>query len=488
MDLITLLKIRNELLNELIGRQMGKVFPLSRFEIVIDFRGGDSRYLFVSVEPADPRIYLIRRRLKELERASVNPSPFVMQMKKMLSGAMLGAIEMIENERVLKFAFAGDDEFGSTRSNTLAAQLTGRSANLFLLDGDGIVTDSIRRPKGVGQETGTIYSVSPRPEGSATQASQPVISSGGFESLSAALDAASIEKYSGREFKSTANSARGKIKQEIGKRVKLRSKLNADIAGHGDAERWKRCGDLLLANISTAKRVGSNITVTDFYDENLPEIEIDIDENDSVSEAAEKFFRRYAKARNAGEEVSKRLTILSKELERLEANRIEIERAIDEKDEEYLAAYISGPKREPTEKVKKNEASTTSTARSFISSDGFEILVGKKAKDNDYLTFRIAKSLDTWMHAADYPGSHVVIRNPNRKEIPSRTMLEAAQLAAFYSQGKSQTKAAVHYTQKKFVNRPKGAAPGLVSLASFKTLLVEPKVPIMSEPPAAAKK
>ena len=81
------------------------------------------------------------------------------------------------------------------------------------------------------------------------------------------------------------------------------------------------------------------------------------------------------------------------------------------------------------------------------------------------------------MHAADYPGSHVVIRNRDRKEIPPATLLAAAQLAAFYSQGKAQPKAAVHYTLKKFVNKPKGAAPGLVSLASFKTLLVEPTFP-----------
>jgi predicted ribosome quality control (RQC) complex YloA/Tae2 family protein len=89
----------------------------------------------------------------------------------------------------------------------------------------------------------------------------------------------------------------------------------------------------------------------------------------------------------------------------------------------------------------------------------------------------VAGSLDSWLHAADYPGSHVIIRNPNRKEIPQLTLLEAAQLAAFYSSGKTQPKAAVHYTQKKFVNKPKGAAPGLVRLASFKTILVEPAIP-----------
>lgn len=112
-----------------------------------------------------------------------------------------------------------------------------------------------------------------------------------------------------------------------------------------------------------------------------------------------------------------------------------------------------------------------------MSSDGLEILVGRRAADNDFLTFRIAKSLDVWLHAADYPGSHVVIRVAGRKEVPQRTILEAAQLAAFYSDARDKPKAAVNYAQRKFVNKPKRAAPGLVSLASFRTILVEPKVP-----------
>lgn len=118
--------------------------------------------------------------------------------------------------------------------------------------------------------------------------------------------------------------------------------------------------------------------------------------------------------------------------------------------------------------------------RTFVSSDGFEILVGKKAKDNDVLTLKVARSLDTWLHAADYPGSHVVVRQAGKKELPQRTLLEAAKLAAFYSQGRSQPKAAVHYTLKKFVSKPKGWAPGQVRLASFKTIMVEPEVPEMA--------
>jgi predicted ribosome quality control (RQC) complex YloA/Tae2 family protein len=75
------------------------------------------------------------------------------------------------------------------------------------------------------------------------------------------------------------------------------------------------------------------------------------------------------------------------------------------------------------------------------------------------------------------------VRNDRRKEIPNKTLLEAAQLAAFYSDAREKPKAAVNYTEKKFVNKPKRSAPGLVRLASFKTILVEPQVPEFKLPP-----
>src|SRR4029453_7742070 len=135
------------------------------------------------------------------------------------------------------------------------------------------------------------------------------------------------------------------------------------------------------------------------------------------------------------------------------------------------------PKPKPSIKTRKKKIETAfKGARRFVSSDGLEILVGKKAPDNDYLTFRIARSLDLWLHAADYPGSHVVIRRAGRKEVPHTTLIEAAELAAFYSDARGQSKAAVRYTEKKFVNKPKRSAPGLVSLASFRTIMAEPRV------------
>lgn len=482
MNASTLEKIRAELESVLIGRTVGKIFQLSKFELAIDFRLADSRYLYISFEPADPRIFLIRRRLKDLEKSSGNPSPFALSMRKRLSGASVDAIRQLPGERLLDFSLSVTDELGELHHYNLVAQLTGRSANLFLLTSSGSVLDAARETSTDGQGIGELYIPPPLDDAAVTHEKKSDIAVlADAESPSEALDAFYQEQKAEQRYQSLAKAARNRLKGEGSKRKKLVGKLNSDLAGHGDADKWKRLGDLLLANAANARREGGKLYVTDYYDEEMPEIAVDIDENTSVTEAAEKFFKKYTKARNAAGEIAVRLEKLRSELRSLELQEQRLEEAILDRDEDQLAGFASDQKRKPSEKLRGKQIETSSGARSFVSSDGFEILVGKKAKDNDFLTFRIAKSLDLWMHAADYPGSHVVVRNPNRKEIPQRTLLEAAQLAAFYSQGKSQPKAAVHYTQKKFVNKPKGAAAGLVGLASFKTILVVPEFPALPE-------
>jgi predicted ribosome quality control (RQC) complex YloA/Tae2 family protein len=115
--------------------------------------------------------------------------------------------------------------------------------------------------------------------------------------------------------------------------------------------------------------------------------------------------------------------------------------------------------------------------RQYVSSDGYEMWVGRTARDNDSLTFRLAKPADLWLHAGDYPGSHVVVRNPTRKEIPQRTVIEAAQLAGYFSQAREDSKVVVHYTERKFLAKPKGAPPGQVRMSRFRSITVQPKPP-----------
>jgi predicted ribosome quality control (RQC) complex YloA/Tae2 family protein len=476
MNNATLKNILAELESVLCGQRFGKIFLLAKFDLAIDFRLNEGKYLFTSISPAAPRIYLISRRLKDLEKQSVNASPFVLFLRKRLSGAVLRGIEKLDNERVLKFAFSGQTELGETVNHALIIQLTGRSANIFLLDARDFILDAMRENSGEGQEIGTVYAPPFRGEEKRRRGEEETFPKKDFATVSEALD----DFYQTREaeirFQSKAQAARNELKQKIAKREKLVKNLSQDLANHGDAEQWKRFGDLLLANLANAKRSNGKVFVTDFYDENLPQIEIEIEENQTITEAAEKFFRRYTKARNAREEISKRLDVLNAELVDLEKKRERLEQAVSERDFDFLDE-ISGKTidKKSGKRREKNQENFTG-ARNYLSSDGFEILVGKGAKNNDFLTFRVAKSQDLWLHAADYPGSHVVVRNPNRREIPPKTLIEAAQLAAFFSQAKSEAKVAVHYTPKKFVFKPKGGVPGLVNLSSFKTILVEPKI------------
>jgi predicted ribosome quality control (RQC) complex YloA/Tae2 family protein len=131
-------------------------------------------------------------------------------------------------------------------------------------------------------------------------------------------------------------------------------------------------------------------------------------------------------------------------------------------------------KQKTAARAKAKEPKRIPGTRRYRSSDGYEVIVGRTARDNDNLTFRVARPNDLWLHAGDYPGSHVIVRNANRRELPQRTVIEAAQLAAKFSQASNDSKVIIHYTPRKFLSKPKGSAPGLVRMSSFKTIAVEP--------------
>lgn len=467
-----------ELAAELAGKTLGRVFRLSRFEYVFDLLPSSPTYLFVSIEPARPAIFLSRQRFRELEKMSKPPDPFQLAVKDLLTGAEITGLSAMTNERVVLIETMPKNNIGKA---SLIVQLTGRSANLFLCDAGGVILSAARGSEYEGQRTGDVYAVPTRSsaenEVETHLGNETAIPANGNQfPVSSFLDEKYKEETKERAFSALAAAARTRLKRETAKERKLLANLNADRENLGEPDRWKRFGDLLLASAANNKRTETGFEVADLFDAEVPVITIPAKEKETVTEAAERYFKLYTKARNGMRSIEERADIVSQKIARLEERIAELEQAIEQRDEARLREF-AGVSHEPPTKRSKKEIPADPHARSFISSDGFEILVGKKATDNDKLTFRIAKSLDTWMHAADYPGSHVVIRNPNRKEIPQRTLNEAAQLAAFYSKGSKQTKAAVHYTQKKFVNKPKGSAPGLVSLSSFKTLFVEPVFP-----------
>ncbi|HQZ96374.1 MAG TPA: NFACT RNA binding domain-containing protein [Pyrinomonadaceae bacterium] len=458
-------QIAKEIDDAMRGRKFGKIFPLSATSFAIDFYPHAGSYLFADCCSRTGSAFLIVRKLKELERSAVHSNAFIIQLRKTLTGREL--TRSSEDAGSISLELSGEDDV-----HTLVIQLSGGSPNVFVIDKEGVIVAAARTSDRDGQKVGDVYA-GPRVDQDA-KCERPDLQGG---TLSPILDAERRQYDSAARFELLAREARKKLKSEFAKRRRLLSNLNGDLAQHGNAEQWKKFGDLILANISNLRRESDTIYVTDYFDPKMSEIGIAADRDQPPTEAAETYFRKYTKARNAVIAIAERKKAVNAEIEQLERRQEAIEQAISSQDEGKLSEFVSAKHVEPQASKEKKKADSFTGARKFVSGDGFEIMVGKKAKDNDHLTFRIARSHDTWLHAADYPGSHVIIRNPNRTEIPVTTLVEAARLAAFYSDAREKPKAAVNYTQKKFVNKPKRAAPGLASLSSFKTILVESGFP-----------
>src|SRR6185312_8091138 len=400
---------------------------------------------------------LIRRTTRQLEKSSQPLGEFGHSLRANLNGAVLQEISKDDSERVVRFRFERQEETGETRETTLVAQLTGRSANLLLLNELEAITHSQRALQGLGQQAGDRYQL-PKSDAK-TPVNKASFEKGEFESLSAAADSFYQAVDLQRLFDTDAALARNQLRQELMKLEKLGKRLQGDLTSHGDADEHKKIGDLLLANISDAQRLGNKVRLKDFYSADAPVIEIEIDEKTSLQSEAAKYFARYGKAKRAAKEISQRLRDVEEKISSAHARQLELERIIQESDEAALGEWLRPTNNEKkprsTQKTEK-KAERIPGVRRYRSSDDYEVLVGRAAKDNDNLTFRIARSQDLWLHAADYPGSHVVVRNQKRKEIPHRTVIEAAQLAAKFSQAGSDSKVNVNYTQQKFVSRIKG--------------------------------
>jgi len=455
-------RVVEELRASLTGRFLGKIYQLTPLSFAFDF-GLRGSFLLVSVEPASPRLYLIERRARDLQKASIPLGHFGQLLRAKTNGAAVVSVDKDSGDRVVRFSFRGAEFF------KLIIQLTGRTSNLFLLDEADRIVAVLRGPR--GQLPGETYSP---PQARDISDKQSVSISG---SPSAYADAYFTAIDTARAFDSRAATIRARLRTSLQRQRKLKEHLGRDLAGHGDPEEHKKVGDLLLANVATATRNANKVVLTDYYTEGAPQIELEVDENSSLQDEAARRFRLYTKAKHAREEITGRLGNVDREISVLETRIRELDDIIHQRNPEALEQFDKKPSAPVVAKAGKSQQATKTIpgVRRYLSTDGYEILVGRTARDNDQLTFKLAQPNDLWLHAGDYPGSHVVVRNPTRKEIPHRTIVEAAQLAGKFSQASNDSKVVIHYTPRKFLSKPKGAAPGLVRLSRFKSITVEPK-------------
>ncbi len=268
-----------------------------------------------------------------------------------------------------------------------------------------------------------------------------------------------------------------RLKGELARAERLSARLAGEATRYSEADLYVRKGQLLLANQADIRRGPRVVALRDYADQEMGFLEIELDPSRSVEDNARRYFALQRKATRGLEVVNKRLAEVESRLATLrdligEADAAEGLGELQQVDAALLRVARRPPPRQ--RRAADGRKPEGPEPRSFRSSDGLPILVGRNGPGNDHLTWRLARPHDLWLHAQGIPGSHVLVRLQKGREVPPRTLREAAQLAAYYSRARGEAKVPVDYAPRKYLRKPKGAAPGVVLLAQEKTIVVRP--------------
>ncbi|SDY74614.1 Predicted component of the ribosome quality control (RQC) complex, YloA/Tae2 family, contains fibronectin-binding (FbpA) and DUF814 domains [Evansella caseinilytica] len=293
-----------------------------------------------------------------------------------------------------------------------------------------------------------------------------------FASVHDMLDRYYYGKAERDRVKQQANDLEKFLKNEYNKNNKKVKKLEKTLTDADKANKFQRHGELLTAHLHLVKSGDKAVAVTDYYDPEQQQITIPLDPFKSPSENAQAYFRRYQKLKNSVAVVQGQLEKTKEEIGYLEQLIQQVEAASPKDIEEIreeLAEEGYLKKRASSRKQKKKTEKPQPDV--YLSSEGIEILVGKNNKQNEYLTNRLARNTDTWLHTKDIPGSHVVVRS---NSFGHTTLTEAANLAAFFSKSRQSSQVPVDYTLIRHVKKPGGAKPGYVIYEQQNTVFVTP--------------
>lgn len=239
-------------------------------------------------------------------------------------------------------------------------------------------------------------------------------------------------------------------------------------------EKYKVYGELLTTYGYSIEPGTKEFETIDFYTGNP--VKIPLDTTISPIDNAKKFFEKYAKLKRTNEALADIIKDTKKSIEYLESINVSIDIAGSEEDLKAITKELMETgyiKKKGVGKNKKDKIN--SKPLHYISSDGFDMYVGKNNTQNEELTFKVATGNDWWFHSKSFPGSHVIVK-ANNEELPDATFEEAARLAAYYSKASNQDKVEIDYIQKKHVKKVAGAMPGFVIYHTNYSMIATPDI------------
>jgi predicted ribosome quality control (RQC) complex YloA/Tae2 family protein len=448
-----------------------------------DPSGGTERIrLRLSSDPNAPRLHLQRARQ---ERPSGPLGPFFRRLEQDLTGARVARLEQLGLDRAIALHFE-DGPSGERR--TLVLELYGPRANLVLCGpGERVLevlvppTAAAKKPRLMPGEPwsppGGPPRAAPAGPGRLAVALEPAPDALGELTpdpraplswlVETRLGAQALEADRDR----SASDLRDRLRRKLARAQSLAAGLEQRAAAASQAERVRLDGELVKLALPRLTRGLGSIEVDDVFGGGERRT-LALDPRRSPRENVEQYFERYRKLLRAEASVHQELELARAKARDLAALLAELEHPASDPQEleaRALASSLLEPRQEGD--VRKRRApAPRKPYRSFEGARGAEIRVGRSARDNDELTFKHSRGNDVWLHTADAPGSHVVLRLEKESEPDPEDLLDAAHLAVHFSPLRGAPRAQVHVARRKEVHKPRGAKPGLVTLSGGRVL------------------
>ena len=292
-----------------------------------------------------------------------------------------------------------------------------------------------------------------------------------FESFSELLDAYYSKRDTLERRRRRSKELSHHVKTERDRIARKLVLQRQELQKCSERDEIRRNAELLTANLYRVHKGDSSVTVEDYYEPDCPQRTIKLDVLKTPQNNAAAMFKEYNKLKTAEQHLTALIAEGERQLEYLNSVMDETERAETEDDLAEIKAELIGTGYIKKQRGAKERKRKKQGPMRFVSSDGFEILVGRSNAQNDELTTKTARRTDIWMHTKTVHGSHVII-SCDGVAPPEKTIEEAAQLAVYYSQARDGGKTQVDYTMVRNVRKPSGSLPGKVIYTDYSTLSV----------------
>jgi len=437
------------------------------------FAAGENQWLTLRIAPGLGCCYLTAKRITP---GAEEGSDFHLKLRGALRGCCLTGITQVENERIVRLQFT-NPAGGVENNRTLVVELFSVAGNCFLLNHEETIQCVMHSAAARGRKNrpGSVYQA-PQPvkEPLLKETEDPLLQLREERSLPD-YNAAVASHYEELAKEQRLEAEKARLKRIIAERRKKLKRAGSHqrraIKDAENAEWYRECGEILSAHFRSLKRGLEKIRLPDlFAEDSLALRDIPLDPALAPDRNLERYFKKYKKLKSGMEFAAGRMEEIEKRLSRLDEWDKTLAEASTPAELETAAEKLTDGF-SPVELLEKRSQNKKRLPyRKFTSANGSDILVGKGGKDNDELSFRVARGRDLWLHVSGATGAHVVLACRQEGDFTEQDLLDAAHLAVFYSNLKNEPFADVDYTYRKNLIRPKGQAPGRAIMARRKTI------------------